>query len=120
MNYKELSSNPVGVVLQLVGAKWKLLIVKELLVKEQRFVELKKKLGCTSKVLISCLKDMEEDGLVVREEYEGLPPKVEYYLTDIGYTLRPVIESMQKWGKEYKRLRKLMEKYKDETDISGT
>lgn len=113
MDYKELSSNPVSVLLQLVGAKWKLLIVKELLNKEMRFVELKKKLGCTSKVLIACLKDMEDDGLVVREEYEGQPPKVEYYLTDIGYTLRPVIESMQKWGKEYKRLRKLIDKYGD-------
>ena len=111
MDYKELSSNPVNVLLQLVGAKWKLLIVKELLKKEMRFAELKKKLGCTSKVLISCLKDMENDNLVVREAYEGQPPKVEYYLTDIGYTLRPVIESMQKWGKEYKRLRKLMDKY---------
>ena len=111
MNYDELSSNPVSVLLQLVGAKWKLLIVKELLKKEMRFVELKKKLGCTSKVLIACLKDMEEDGLVVREEYDGQPPKVEYYLTEIGYTLRPVIESMQKWGKEYRRLRKLMDKY---------
>ena len=57
---------------------------------------------------------MEEDGLIVREEYDVLPPKVEYYLTDIGYTLRPVIESMHKWGKEYKRLRKLMERYKGE------
>ena len=62
------------------------------------------------RVLTNCLKELEEDGLVVREEYEGLPPKVEYYLTDIGYTLRPVIDSMQKWGKEYKRLRKLMER----------
>ena len=110
MEYKDLAVNPVSVVLQLVGAKWKILIVKELLQKEMRFVELKKKLVCTSKVLIACLKDMEEDGLVVREEYEGLPPKVEYYLTDIGYTLRPVIEAMQKWGKDYKRLRKLMER----------
>ena len=75
-----------------------------------RFVELKNKIGCTAKVLTNCLKELEEDGLVVREEYEGLPPKVEYYLTDIGYTLRPVIDSMQKWGKEYKRLRKLMER----------
>ena len=114
MEYKELLSNPVNVLLQLVGAKWKILIVKELLKKEMRFVELKKNLGCTSKVLISCLKDMEEDGLVVREAYDGQPPKVEYYLTDIGYTLRPVIEAMQKWGKEYKRLRKLMEKYGEE------
>ena len=59
------------------------------------------------------LKELEEDGLIIREEYDVLPPKVEYYLTDIGYTLRPVIESMQKWGKEYKRLRKLMERYKN-------
>ncbi len=112
MEYKDLSTNPISVVLQLVGAKWKILIIKELLKKEMRFVELKKNLGCTSKVLTACLKEMEEDGLVVREECSILPPKVEYYLTDIGYTLRPVIESMQKWGKEYKRLRKLMEKYK--------
>ena len=76
-----------------------------------RFAELKKNLGCTAKVLTACLKELEEDGLIIREDYGTQPPRVEYYLTDIGYTLRPVIESMQKWGKEYKRLRKLMEKY---------
>ena len=107
MQYKDLAVNPVSVVLQLVGAKWKILIIKELLKKEMRFVELKNKLGCTAKVLTNCLKELEEDGLVIREE-EAL--KVEYYLTDIGYTLRPVIDAMQKWGKEYKRLRKLMER----------
>ena len=111
MQYKDLSTNPISVVLQLVGAKWKILIIKELLVKEMRFLELKKKIGCTAKVLTNCLKELEEDGLVIREEAETLSPKVEYYLTDIGYTMRPVIESMQKWGKEYKRLRKLMERY---------
>ena len=110
MEYK--GSNPLTVVLQLVGAKWKLLIIEQLLKKEMRFSELKKKLGCTSKVLIACLKEMEEDGLVVREVDEREVNKVEYYLTDIGYTLKPVVEAMQKWGKEYKRLRKLMEKYK--------
>ena len=110
MQDKNLAVNPVSVVLQLVGAKWKILIIQELLKKEMRFVELKNKIGCTAKVLTNCLKELEEDGLIVREEYEGLPPKVEYYLTDIGYTLRPVIDSMQKWGKEYKRLRKLMER----------
>ena len=120
MDYKELTTNPVGVLLQLVGAKWKLLVVKELLIKEQRFVELKKKLGCTAKVLTACLRELEKDGLIVREEYEGNPPRVEYYLTDIGYTLRPVLDSMQKWGKEYKRLRKLMEKYDNESNLSGT
>ena len=116
MEYKYLSKNPVNIVLQLVGAKWKLLIVKELLNKEMRFVELKKKLGCTAKVLTTCLKEMEEDGIIIREDYKTIPPKVEYYLSDIGYTLRPVIESMQKWGKDYKKLRKLMEKYKEDTN----
>ena len=112
MHYKDLAINPVSVVLQLVGAKWKILVIKELLKKEMRFVELKKKLGCTAKVLTNCLKELEEDGLVVREKYETAFNRVEYYLTDIGYTLRPVIDSMQKWGKEYKRLRKLMERVK--------
>ena len=112
MEYKDLAVNPVSVVLQLIGAKWKILVIKELLKKEMRFVELKKHLGCTAKVLTNCLKELEEDGLVIREEYDIQPPKVEYYLTDIGYTLRPVIESMHKWGKEYKKIRKLMERVK--------
>ena len=112
MEYKDLAVNPVCVVLQLIGGKWKILIVKELLKKEMRFVELKKNLGCTAKVLTATLKEMEEDGLVIREKYDVLPPKVEYYLTDIGLTLRPVIESMQKWGKDYKKLLKLMERMK--------
>ena len=112
INFSELSSNPLSVLLQLVGAKWKLLIVRELLKKELRFSELKRKIGCTSKVLASCLKEMEEDGLVIREQDDVKQNVVEYYLTDIGYTLRPVIDSMQKWGREYKKLRKLMEKTK--------
>lgn len=111
MLYKDLAVNPVSVVLQLVGAKWKLLIIRELLKREMRFVELKKNVGCTAKVLANCLKELEEDGLVIREDSGMIPPRVEYYLTDIGYTLKPVIETMQKWGKEYKKLRKLMEKY---------
>ena len=111
MDYKDLSSNPVAALLQLVGAKWKMLIVTNLLKKEMRFCELKKKLGCTAKVLTACLKEMEEDGLIIREVDEKEVNKVEYYLSDIGYTLKPVIESMQKWGKEYRRLRKLMERY---------
>lgn len=113
MDYKDLAVNPLTVLLQLVGGKWKFLIIKELLKKEMRFVELKKSLGCTAKVLTNCLKEMERDGLVVREKYESTTPKVEYYLTEIGYTFRPVIDAMQKWGKEYKRLRKLIELYGD-------
>ena len=110
MLYKELSANPAEVLLQLAGGKWKLLIIKELMQKEMRFAALKKKLGCTSKVLSASLKEMESDGLVIREVSSDKRPVIEYYLTDIGYTLRPVIESMNKWGKEYKKLRKLMER----------
>jgi DNA-binding HxlR family transcriptional regulator len=113
MESKKLSTNPVEVLLKLIGGKWKILIIKELLKEEKRFVELKKAVGCTAKVLTECLKEMQNDGLIVREDYQTSPPKVEYYLTDIGYTLRPVIESMQQWGKEYKRLRKLMDKYQN-------
>lgn len=111
MEYKELSTNPAEVFLQLAGAKWKLHVIRHLLNKEMRFCELKKKIGCTSKVLTSCLKDMEKDGLVIREKDEKEFNKVEYYLTDVGYTMRPVIDAIQKWGKEYKRLRKLMDIY---------
>ena len=114
MQHSKLDSNPVKVLLQLVGAKWKLQIIQELLKSELRFSKLKKKLGCTSKVLISCLKEMEEDGLVIREADEQAENKVEYYLSDLGYTLRPVIEAMNKWGREYKRLRKLMSYIEEE------
>jgi len=120
MNRKKSLSDSLSIILQLVGAKWKLLIVKELLPNGLRFSELKKKLGCTAKVLTACLREMERDGLVIREIYKGKLLKTEYYLTDIGYTLKPVIESMQKWGKEYKKLKKLMEKYENETEIFGT
>lgn len=120
MRRKEQVSNPLSVVLQLVGAKWKFLIIQELLIKDLRFAEIKKKLGCTSKVLTAALRELESDGVVIREEQEGKSLKVKYYLTDIGYTLRPVIESMQKWGREYKKLKHLMEKYSNESNLSGT
>ena len=109
MKYKKMASNPLGVILQLVGAKWKLLIIQELINSEMRFCELKKRLGCTSKVLVTCLKELEKDGLVIREDGEYLDNKIEYYLTDLGYTLSPVIKVMQKWGKDYKKFRKLVE-----------
>ena len=121
MDCKKLTANPVGVVLQMAGGKWKLLIIKELLVKELRFVEIRKKVGCTAKILTACLREMEADGLIVREASSiNSVNRVEYYLTDIGYTLKPVIDAMQKWGKDYKRLKKLMEKYENENNISGT
>ncbi len=111
MKYKKISSNPIATLLQIVGAKWKLLIIQALLKKEMRFSELKKALGCTSRILQINLTELAQDGLVVREEDLSEPNRVEYYLTDIGYTLKPVIDTMEKWGKDYKRLKKLMEKY---------
>ena len=108
---KKITSNPIQIVMHFVGAKWKILIISELLEKEKRFSELKKALKCTSKVLIACLKEMEESGLLVREEENSSERAVYYYLTDLGYTMRPIVESMQKWGKEYKKLKKLQDKY---------
>ena len=110
MQYKDLAVNPVSVVLQLVGAKWKILVIKELLKKEMRFVELKKNLGCTAKVLTACLKEMEEDGLIFRKNYNEVPPRVDYTLTDVGYSLASVLDSMADWGEGYKQFLKLIEK----------
>ena len=107
----EKISNPISVVMDLIGGKWKILIISELLKEEKRFSELKKVLRCTSKVLIACLKDMEQAGLVIREKDEKSDRIVYYYLTDIGYTMRPIIDSIQKWGKDYKKLKRLQEKY---------
>lgn len=106
------AKNSISTLLQLVGGKWKVLIIQALLKKEMRFVELKKELGCTAKVLATSLKELEKDGLVIREQYDTQPPKVEYFLTDIGYTLKSVIDEMSKWGREYKKLQRLREKYK--------
>jgi len=108
MEYKNLAINPVAVVLELLGAKWKILIIQLLLNKEMRFSELKKSLGCTAKVLTNCLHELEKDGFVIRQKDESEINRVEYYLTDIGYTVKPIIDSMHAWGKDYKKLRKLM------------
>ena len=115
MIYKKNSANPLCTVLQLVGAKWKLLIIQQLFEREMRFCELKKKLGCTSKVLISSLKELETDNFIIKEIISD--NIVKYYLTDLGYTLRPVLESMQKWGKDYKKLMKLMKLAESEGKI---
>ena len=111
MKYSNTSLNNVETVMQLAGAKWKMLVINELLKNEMRFSELKRKLGCTAKVLAACLKEMEADNLIVREKQEGKENKVEYYLTDIGYTMRPILDAMNSWGRDYKKLKKLQEKY---------
>lgn len=88
---------------RLLGDKWKVLIIQNLLDGTKRFGELKKSLGdITQKVLTSNLRMLEEKGLLVREVYAQIPPRVEYTLTAVGYSLKPVIESMLAWGTEYR------------------
>lgn len=111
MNYKDLPKCPIETTLKMLGCKWKVLIIRELLDGTKRFGELKKSVvGITQKVLTSKLREMEELGLLERTIYPQIPPKVEYTLTDIGYSLRPVLESLKGWGKDYKRYTKLLEK----------
>lgn len=111
MNYKDLPKCPIETTLKMLGCKWKVLIIRELLDGTKRFGELKKSVvGITQKVLTSKLREMEELGLLERTIYPQIPPKVEYTLTDIGYSLRPVLDSLKGWGKDYKRYTKLLER----------
>ena len=99
----ELPACPVETTLMLIGAKWKVLILRDLMDGTKRFGELKKSIGTVSqKVLTAQLRDMEESGLLTRKVYAEVPPRVEYTLTDLGYSLKPVLDSLWNWGEEYK------------------
>lgn len=103
MNKKDLPACPVETTLTLIGDKWKVLIVRDLLTGTKRFGELKKSLGSiTQKVLTQHLRAMEETGLVNRKVYAEVPPRVEYSLTETGFSLKPIMDIMWKWGEEYK------------------
>lgn len=100
---KNLPACPVETTLTLIGNKWKVLILRDLLPGTKRFGELKKSLDSVSqKVLTAQLRDMEADGLVTRTVYPEVPPRVEYSLTDLGMSLQPVLNSLQSWGESYK------------------
>ncbi len=100
---KELPACPVETTLTLIGDKWKVLILRDLLPGTKRFGELKKSLGSVSqKVLTAQLRDMEECGLIERKVYAEVPPRVEYTLTETGYSLKPILDAMQRWGEQYK------------------
>jgi DNA-binding HxlR family transcriptional regulator len=93
---------PVATCVNLIGNKWKLLIIRNLLIGPSRFMELKKGIiGISSKVLTDNLKSMEEDELIIRTVYPENPPKVEYKLSELGETLRPIIKDMEIWGINY-------------------
>ena len=96
---------PVATTVQLIGTKWKLLIIRNLLVRPWRFNELQKNLdGISQKVLTDSLRSLEQDGLVTRTVYSEVPPRVEYALSDLGLSLKPILDAMQTWGNGYKEL----------------
>lgn len=100
---KELPSCPVETTLMLIGDKWKVLILRDLLPGTKRFGELKKSIGNVSqKVLTAQLRDMESNGLVNRKVYPEVPPRVEYSLTELGQSLKPILDAMWDWGEEFK------------------
>ena len=100
---EELPACPVATTVSLIGSKWKLLIMRNLLSRPWRFNELKKDLeGISQKVLTDSLRSMEADGLLTRTVYPEVPPRVEYTLTELGYSLRPILEAMRVWGEDYK------------------
>ena len=89
----------------LIGSKWKLLIIRNLLQRPWRFNELRKDLdGISQKVLTDSLRSMEEDGLITRTVYPEVPPRVEYALSDLGKSLKPILDSMVAWGNAYKNM----------------
>ena len=98
----ELPACPVETTLMLIGDKWKVLILRDLMDGTKRFGELKKSIGTVSqKVLTAQLRDMEEKGLMTRKVYAEVPPRVEYTLTETGYSLKPILDAMSAWGADY-------------------
>lgn len=105
---KELPACSVETTLTLISDKWKVLILRDLMPGTKRFGELRKSIGhVTQKVLTAQLRQMEESGLLTRKVYAEVPPRVEYTLTELGYSLKPILDAMWTWGEEYKnRLQK--------------
>ena len=100
----QLPACPVETTLMLIGDKWKVLILRDLMEGVKRFGQLKRSVGQVSqKVLTAQLRDMECMGLVTRTVYAEVPPRVEYALTETGYSLKPVLDAMKDWGAGYQR-----------------
>ena len=101
---EELPDCPVAVTVSLIGNKWKLLIIRNLLVRPWRFNELHRDLdGISQKVLTDNLRQLESDGIITRTIYPEVPPRVEYALSDLGNSMRPILDAMQDWGNAYKK-----------------
>lgn len=102
---EELPECPVATTVELIGSKWKLLILRNLQMRTWRFNELKRDLsGISQKVLTDSLRSMERDGIVIRTVYPEVPPRVEYSLSALGKSMLPIIDAMAEWGREYKKM----------------
>lgn len=102
---EELPDCPVATTVRLIGNKWKLLIIRNLLTGPQRFTEIRKALpGISQKVLTDNLRALESDGLIEREAFAELPPRVVYSLSELGHSLRPIFDAMKEWGEDYKAM----------------
>ncbi len=100
---EEMPACPVATTVELIGSKWKLLIIRNLRERPWRFNELQRNLkGISQKVLTDSLRSMESDGIVTRTVFAEVPPKVEYALSELGRSLSPVIDAMAAWGERYK------------------
>ena len=100
---EDLPDCPVATTVQLIGSKWKLLILRNLLQRPWRFTELQKNLtGISQKVLTGSLRSMEEDGIIIRTVFAEVPPRVEYSLSPLGESMRPILSAMEQWGTAYK------------------
>lgn len=101
---EELPACPVATTVQLIGSKWKLMILRNLFMRPWRFNELRKNLvGISQKVLTDSLRALEEDGIVTRTVYPEVPPRVEYALSPLGESMKPILDAMEQWGTEYKK-----------------
>ena len=104
MTKEEMPACPVATTVQLIGSKWKLLILRNLFMRPWRFNELRKDLeGISQKVLTDSLRALEEDGIITRTVYPEVPPRVEYALSPLGQSMKPILDAMEEWGTEYKK-----------------
>ncbi len=107
---EELPDCPVATTVQLIGNKWKLLILRNLLARPWRFNEMLRSIpGISQKVLTDNLRAMEKDGIIIRTVYPEVPPRVEYSLSELGNSMRPIIKAMEVWGKNYQQMVKAAE-----------
>ena len=117
---EELPECPAATTIELIGSKWKLLILRNLLQRPHRFNELKRSLeGISHKVLASSLRSMEDDRIIMRRVYDIKPPKVEYSLTELGMTLKPLLSEMESWGNFYKAAKNPPAKVETLEEVAG-